>query len=45
MSRSPYVSQAPSVSNIMLKVMLALLPAIAVYVWVYGSGILLVLLL
>lgn len=45
MNRSPYVSQAPSVQLIMLKLMLALLPAIAVYVWVYGGGILLSLLL
>ncbi len=45
MSRSPYVSQAPSVSHIMLKVMLALIPAITIYVWVFGAGILLVLLL
>jgi len=45
MSRSPYVSQAPSVSLIMLKVMLALIPAIGVYMWAYGGGIVLVLLL
>jgi Na+-translocating ferredoxin:NAD+ oxidoreductase subunit D len=41
--RSPYISQAPSVSVIMLKVLLALLPAVAAYVWVYGAGILLTL--
>lgn len=40
MSRSPYLSSAPSVSVIMLKVLLALLPGIAAYVWVYGGGIL-----
>ena len=40
MSRSPYLSSAPSVSVIMVKVMLALIPAIAAYVWVYGAGIL-----
>ncbi|ROH88524.1 electron transport complex subunit RsxD [Pseudomethylobacillus aquaticus] len=40
MSRSPYLSSAPSVSVIMLKVLLALLPGIATYVWVYGGGIL-----
>ncbi|MFZ9641954.1 MAG: electron transport complex subunit RsxD [Candidatus Methylopumilus sp.] len=40
MSRSPYLSNAPSVSVIMLKVMLALVPAIAAYVWVFGAGIL-----
>jgi electron transport complex protein RnfD len=45
MSRSPYVSQAPSVSLIMLKVMLALIPAIGIYVWVFGGGVLLVILL
>ncbi len=43
MLRSPYISQAPSVSVIMLKVLLALLPAVAAYVWVYGAGILLTL--
>lgn len=40
MSRSPYLSSAPSVSVIMVKVMLALIPAIAAYIWVYGAGIL-----
>jgi Na+-translocating ferredoxin:NAD+ oxidoreductase subunit D len=40
MNRSPYISEAPSVSNIMLKVLLALLPGIAAYVWVFGGGIL-----
>ncbi len=40
MIRSPYISDAPSVSTIMLKVLLALIPAIAVYVWMYGGGIL-----
>ena len=43
MSRSPYLSSAPSVSVIMLKVMLALVPAIAAYVWVFGAGILVML--
>jgi len=37
---SPYISAAPSVSTIMLKVMLALLPGIALYVWFYGPAIL-----
>jgi len=37
---SPYISEAPSVSTIMLKVMLALLPGIALYVWFYGPAIL-----
>lgn len=40
MLRSPYITAAPSVSVIMLKVLLALLPAIAAYVWVFGGGIL-----
>lgn len=40
MIRSPYISDAPSVSTIMLKVLIALVPAIAVYVWVFGGGIL-----
>ena len=43
MSRSPYLSSAPSVSIIMVKVMLALVPAIAAYVWVFGAGILVML--
>jgi electron transport complex protein RnfD len=43
MSRSPYLSSAPSVSVIMVKVMLALVPAIAAYVWVFGAGILVML--
>lgn len=43
MSRSPYISSAPSVSTIMLKVLLALVPGIAAYVWVFGGGILLTL--
>ena len=40
MSRSPYLSAAPSVSVIMLKVALALIPAIAAYIYVYGPAIL-----
>lgn len=40
MNRSPYVSDAPSVSIIMLKVLLALVPGIFVYAWIYGGGIL-----
>lgn len=40
MNRSPYVSDAPSVSMIMLKVLLALVPGIIAYVWVFGGGIL-----
>ena len=40
MNRSPYLSNAPSVSIIMLKVLLALIPAIAAYVWVFGGGVL-----
>lgn len=45
MTRSPYLSNAPSVSIIMLKVLLALLPGLAAYVWVYGTGIVVSLLL
>lgn len=37
---SPYIHQAPSVSAIMLKVLLALLPGIALYVWHFGPAIL-----
>jgi electron transport complex protein RnfD len=40
MNRSPYISDAPSVSTIMLKVLLALVPGIAAYVWIFGGGIL-----
>ncbi len=40
MNRSPYLTNAPSVSVIMLKVLIALIPAIISYVWVYGSAIL-----
>ena len=39
-NRSPYISNAPSVSTIMCKVLLALVPGILAYVWVYGGGIL-----
>ena len=44
-NRSPYISDAPSVSAIMLKVLLALLPGIIAYVWVFGGGILVTLFL
>ncbi len=40
MNRSPYITQAPSVSSIMLKVLLALIPGLLAYLWVYGGGIL-----
>lgn len=40
MLQSPYISEAPSVSTIMLKVLLALVPGIIVYVWIYGGGVL-----
>ena len=40
MNRSPYISDAPSVSAMMLKVLLALVPGIIAYVWVFGGGIL-----
>ncbi len=43
MNRSPYISDAPSVSTVMLKVLYALVPAIAVYVWLFGGGILITL--
>ncbi len=45
MNRSPYISDAPSVSAIMLQVLLALVPGIIAYVWVFGSGIVVTLLL
>lgn len=40
MNRSPYITDAPTVSVIMLKVLLALVPGIFAYAWVYGGGIL-----
>ena len=40
MNRSPYISEAPSVGAIMFKVLLALVPGIIAYVWVFGGGIL-----
>ncbi len=40
MFTSPYISKPSSVAEIMLKVMLALLPGIALYVWYYGPAIL-----
>ena len=40
MNRSPYISEAPSVGNLMLKVLLALVPGIIAYVWVFGGGVL-----
>lgn len=40
MNRSPYITDAPTVSTIMLKVLLALVPGIMAYVWIYGGGIL-----
>jgi Na+-translocating ferredoxin:NAD+ oxidoreductase subunit D len=40
MLSSPYINEKTSVSVIMLKVMLALIPAIAAYVWYFGPAIL-----
>jgi Na+-translocating ferredoxin:NAD+ oxidoreductase subunit D len=40
LNRSPYISNAPSIGTIMLKVLLALVPGIIAYVWVFGGGIL-----
>jgi Na+-translocating ferredoxin:NAD+ oxidoreductase subunit D len=40
MNRSPYLFDAPSVSTVMLKVLLALIPGIVVYVWCFGTAIL-----
>jgi electron transport complex protein RnfD len=37
---SPYISKQSSVAQIMLKVLLALLPGIALYVWYFGPAIL-----
>ena len=43
MNRSPYITNAPTVSSIMLKVLLALVPGIVVYAWLFGGGILITL--
>ena len=40
MFSSPYLTKPSSVSEIMLKVLLALIPGIALYVWYYGPAIL-----
>lgn len=40
MNYPPYLSGSSSVSIIMLKVLLALVPGIVAYVWMFGSGIL-----
>ncbi|MDO8988348.1 MAG: RnfABCDGE type electron transport complex subunit D [Sideroxyarcus sp.] len=37
---SPFVTQATSVSQIMLRVLLALIPGIAMYVWFFGPAVL-----
>lgn len=43
MNRSPYITNAPTVSSIMLKVLMALVPGIIVYAWLFGGGILITL--
>ncbi len=45
MNRSPYITHAPAVSTIMLKVLLALVPGIFAYAWIYGGGILVTIIL
>lgn len=42
LNRSPYITDAPTISMIMLKVLLALIPGIFAYTWIYGGGILIV---
>ncbi|MHB1301073.1 MAG: electron transport complex subunit RsxD [Burkholderiales bacterium] len=37
---SPYLAQSSSVAQIMVKVLLALIPAVAAYVWFFGPAIL-----
>ena len=44
-NRSPYIVNAPSVSTIMLKVLLALIPGIALYFYVFGLGVIINILL
>lgn len=43
MSAPPYITGNTTVSTIMFKVLLALVPGIAAYVWLFGSGILITL--
>lgn len=45
MMHSPFLRPAPGVRGVMLTVLLALLPGIAVYAWQFGAGILVNLLL
>ncbi len=40
MINSPFVRKSASVQQVMLKVLLALVPGIAAYVWFFGAGIL-----
>ncbi len=40
LTQSPYLVQPISVTKIMLKVLLALVPGIAIYAWLFGPGIL-----
>ncbi len=40
MNNSPYTLKPASVQSVMLRVLCALLPGIAVYVWFFGAGIL-----
>ncbi len=40
MYNAPYLRQPASVSVVMLKVLAALLPGVAVYAWLFGAGIL-----
>ena len=40
LTQSPYLVQPVSVTKIMLKVLLALVPGIAIYAWLFGPGIL-----
>ncbi len=44
-ANSPYLRQAASVRRVMGKVLLALLPGIAAYVWVFGAGVIIQILL
>ena len=45
MNNSPYIRKPASVQLVMLKVLLALLPGIAAYVWFFGAGVLIHLLI
>jgi Na+-translocating ferredoxin:NAD+ oxidoreductase subunit D len=45
LNNSPFFRQPASVSSVMLRVLAAMIPGIAVYVWFFGAAILIQILL